>query len=168
MPVAPLAGLPAGVLVLIDANIFVYAFRGLSAECERFLERCVAQRVFGATTLEVVNDVCHRLMLAEAVDEGVIGRPAAVALAGKRDAIKRLHRYWPLTLQIFEMNIAVLALEEPRVRRAHIVRASHGLLTTDSLLVAAAEEKRITNLVTLDSDFDQIAGLTIYKPMDLP
>ena len=75
MPVVPLAGLPAGTLVLIDANIFVYAFRELSTECERFLERCRAQQVFGATTLEVVNDVCHRLMLAEALDEGVIGRP---------------------------------------------------------------------------------------------
>ncbi|MBF6571347.1 MAG: type II toxin-antitoxin system VapC family toxin [Candidatus Binataceae bacterium] len=167
MPVVPLAGLPAGTLVLIDANIFVYAFRELSTECERFLERCRAQQVFGATTLEVVNDVCHRLMLAEALDEGLIGRPAAAALAGKRDAIRRLHRYWPLTIQIFEMNIAVLALQEARVRRAHTVRTSYGLLTTDSLLVAAAEENSIENLVTLDSDFDRIPGLTVYKPTDL-
>jgi predicted nucleic acid-binding protein len=66
------------------------------------------------------------------------------------------------------MNIAVLALQESRVRRAHVVRTSHGLLTTDSLLVAAAEEHHIDNLVTLDSDFDHIAGLTVYKPTDLP
>jgi len=65
------------------------------------------------------------------------------------------------------MNLAVLALEEPRVRRGQQVRISHGLLTTDSLLVAAAEENGITNLVTLDSDFDHIAGLTVYKPTDL-
>jgi len=163
--VLPLVGLPAGALVLVDANIFVYAFRGLSTDCESFLERCRAQQVFGATTLEVVNEVCHRLMLAEAVDKGIISRPAAVALAGKRDSIMRLQRYWPLTTRILEMNLVVLALDESRVRRAHAVRTSYGLLTTDSLLVAAAEENGIRNLVTLDSDFDHVAGLT--KPTDL-
>ena len=65
------------------------------------------------------------------------------------------------------MNIAVLALQEARVRRAHTVRTSYGLLTTDSLIVAAAEENSIENLVTLDADFDQIPGLTVYKPTDL-
>lgn len=167
MPVLPLGALPSAAIVLIDANIFVYALRKLSAECETFLERCRRQQVIGITTLEVVNEVCHRLMLAEAVDEGMITRPAAVALAGKRDSVRRLQRYWPLTSRIFEMNLLVLALEEPRVRHAHTVRTSHGLLTTDSLLVAAAEENRVPNLVTLDSDFDQIPGLTVYKPTDL-
>ncbi len=167
MSVVPLLGLPTGAMALIDANIFVYAFRERSAQCEGLLARCRAQEVFGVTTLEVVNEVTHRLMLAEAVEEHIIGRPLAALLAGKYNSITRLRRYWTLTARIFEMNLAVLALEEPRVRRSQQVRISHGLLTTDSLLVAAAEENSITNLVTLDSDFDHIAGLTVYKPTDL-
>jgi len=95
-------------------------------------------------------------MLAEAVDEGIITRPAAGALAGKRDSVRRLQRYWSLTTLIFEMNLAVLSLEESRVRRAQAVRTSYGLLTTDSRLGAAAEENLIPNLVTLDSDFDTL------------
>ena len=167
MSVVPLLGLPTGARAVIDANIFVYAFRERSAQCEGLLARCRAQEVFGVTTLEVVNEVCHRLMLAEAVEEGIIGRPHAALLAGKHDSITRLRRYWTTTSRIFEMNLAVLALEEPRVRRGQQVRISHGLLTLDSLLVAAAEENSITNLVTLDSDFDHIAELTVYKPTDL-
>ncbi len=167
MPVAPLLGLPARAMVLIDANIFIYALRESSVQCETLLERCRTEDVLGVTTLEVVNDVCHRLMLVEAVDEVVATRASAPALAGKTDAIRRLHRYWALTSRIFDLNIVILALEEPRVHRAHRVRMSHGLLTTDSLLVAAAEENGIENLVTLDADFDQIPGLTVYKPTDL-
>jgi predicted nucleic acid-binding protein len=163
----PLLGLPTGAVAVIDANIFVYAFRELSAQCEGLLARCRAQDVFGVTTLEVVNEVSHRLMLAEAVEEGVIGRPLAALLAGKNSSIARLRKYRTLTTRIFEMNLAVLALEELRVRRAQRVRITHGLLTIDSLLVAAAEENSINNLVTLDSDFDHIAGLTVYKPTDL-
>ena len=167
MSVVPLLGLPTGARAVIDANIFVYAFRERSAQCEGLLARCRAQEVFGVTTLEVVNEVCHRLMLAEAVEEGIIGRPLAALLAGKDDSIARLRRYWTMTTKILEMNLAVLALEEPRARRGQQVRISCGLLTTDSLLVAAAVENSITNLVTLDSDFDHIAGLTVYKPTDL-
>jgi predicted nucleic acid-binding protein len=165
--VAPLLRLPTGAMALIDANIFIYAFRERSAQCEGLLACCRAQEVFGVTTLEVVNEVSHRLMLAEAVEDGIIGRPLAALLAGKHNSISRLRRYWTMTTRIFEMNLVVLKLEEPRVRRGQQVRLSHGLLTTDSLLVAAAEENSITNLVTLDSDFDQIAGLMVYKPTDL-
>ena len=81
MSVAPLLGLPTGAMAVIDANIFVYAFRERSAQCEGLLARCRAQEVFGVTTLEVVNEVTHRLMLAEAVEEGIIGRPLAALLA---------------------------------------------------------------------------------------
>lgn len=167
MPIVPLLNLPSGAMAVIDANIFIYALRELSAQCESLLARCRAQEVFGVTTLEVVNEVCHRLMLAEAVEEGIIGRPAAGLLAGRHQSIARLEKYWTLTSQIFGMNFAVVALEEPRVLRAQMVRTSYGLLTMDSLLVAAAQENGITNLVTLDSDFDDIAGLTVYKPTDL-
>jgi hypothetical protein len=58
-----------------------------------------AQEVFGVTTLEVVNEVSHRLMLAEAVEESIIGRPLAALLAGKHNSIIRLRRYWTLTLE---------------------------------------------------------------------
>jgi predicted nucleic acid-binding protein len=165
--VAPLLDLPAEAMALIDANIFIYALRELSAQCQNLLVRCRSQQVFGVTTLEIVNEVSHRLMLAEAVEEGIISRPLATLLAGRHDAIASLRKYWALTSQMFETNLVVLPLEERRVRRAHVVRTSYGLLTLDSMLVAAAEENGINNLATLDSDFDNIPKLNVYKPTDL-
>lgn len=124
MSAVPLLGLPTGAVPVIDANIFVYAFRELSAQCEGLLTRCRAQEVFGVTTLEVVNEVSHRLMLAEAVEEGVIGRPLAALLAGKKSSIARLQKYWTMTTRIFEMNLAVLALEEAS-RQARSASPNH-------------------------------------------
>jgi predicted nucleic acid-binding protein len=167
VPIAPLRDLSSGTVAVIDANIFIYALRRLSPQCQNLLERCRAQEVFGVTTLEVINEVSHRLMLAEAVEEAIISRPVATLLAGRHDSIARLQRYWTLTAQIFQMNLAVIPLDEPRVRRAQAVRASYGLLTMDSLLVAAAEDNGTTSFVTLDSDFDDISALTVYKPTDL-
>jgi hypothetical protein len=43
----------------------------------------------GVTTAEVVGEICHRLMLKEAMDLGLMGRPAS-ALKGKHDAIRAL------------------------------------------------------------------------------
>ena len=61
----------------------------------------------------------------------------------------------------------VLGSHESRHNRAQRVRAEHGLLTNDSLIVAACLEHDIRSLATRDSDFDQIPELTIYKPTDL-
>jgi predicted nucleic acid-binding protein len=44
----------------------------------------------------------------------------------------------------------------------------HGLLTKDSLVLAAADAYGIEALASRDSDFDNIEWLTVYKPTDVP
>jgi predicted nucleic acid-binding protein len=48
-------------------------------------------------------------------------------------------------------------------------RQDYGLMTTDSLHLGSMNRHSppLTNLVTYDSDFEHIAGLTIWKPMDV-
>lgn len=159
--------LPGGAAVLVDANIFIYAFIRHSDQCRQLLERCKSEEVFGITTAEIVSEVCHRLMLVEAVDAGLITKPSAAELRAKRPEIQRLARYWTLTSQIFKLNIPVLALDDRRLRRAQQVRTTYGLLTNDSLIVAAAHEYGISSLASRDDDFDRVQGLTVYKPADL-
>jgi predicted nucleic acid-binding protein len=70
MAVAPLPNLPDRTFVCIDANIFVYALTGQSAQCRQLIERCVREEVTGVVLFETVNEVAHRFMIAEA--EGVV------------------------------------------------------------------------------------------------
>jgi predicted nucleic acid-binding protein len=147
----------------------INALNQTSRQCMRLLDRCVREKVFGITTIEAVNEVCHRLMLLEAVGTGVIAKHAASLLKRKREAVKKLRRYWELTETILgDLNLAIIPLDEQRVRRAHEIRTQCGLLTNDSLLVAAAREYGIGCIASHDSDFDDIDGITVYKPRDIP
>jgi predicted nucleic acid-binding protein len=163
----PLPALPSGTLVFVDANIFIYGLLGESRQCADLLERCRKEEVAGVTTTEVVGEVCHRLMVKEAMDLGLISRPAASALKSKHDVIRGLRKYWELTVRIFQWNLVVLGSNEARHRVAQRIRSEHGLLTNDSLIAAACLEGDIRSLATRDADFDLIAELTVYRPSDL-
>lgn len=168
MPIEPLSAILPGTPVLIDANIFIYAASAQSAECEQFLQRCTTEDVLGVTTLDIVSEVCHRRMVAEAFEEGLIARQSAPALRRKPDVVRRLHRYQTYIDQIFSLGLLVLELTETRFRHSALVRSRHGLLTTDSLILAAAELYGIEALATRDDDFDEVPWLTVYKPRDIP
>jgi predicted nucleic acid-binding protein len=168
MPARALSAITAGSRVLLDANIFIYAFTGRSVQCREILERSQEGDVAAVTTIEAVNEVCHKLMLLEALERGVIDRISAAALRSKAAQIVRLTTYWKQVERIFDLNIEVLGLAEARARRAHQLRSVLGLLTNDSLIAAAAQEQAIANLATSDRDFDRINWLSTYRPTDLP
>lgn len=163
----PLPALPGGTLVFVDANIFIYGLLGQSRQCAHLIERCQKEEVAGVTTTEVVGEVCHRLMVKEAMDLGLIRRPAASALKSKHDAIRGLRKYWELTARIFRWNLVVLGSNEARHRAAQRIRNDHGLLTNDSLVVAACFEHDIRSLASRDADFRLIPELKVYGPSDL-
>ena len=163
----PLPALPRGALVFVDANIFIYGLLGESRQCAHLIERCRKEEVAGVTTTEVVGEVCHRLMVKEAMDLGLIRRPAAAALKSKHDAIRGLRKYWELTARIFRWNLVVLGSNEARHRTAQRIRDAYGLLTNDSLVAAACFEHDIQSLASRDTDFDLITELKVYSPSDL-
>jgi predicted nucleic acid-binding protein len=47
------------------------------------------------------------------------------------------------------------------------MRSRYGVLTNDSLILAAMNEYGIGCLATRDRDFDHVAQLTVYKPTDI-
>ena len=93
MAVESLPKLPAGIDIFLDANVFIYAFGGQSKQCLELLFRCAREEVYGVTAIEAINEVTHRLMLAEALATGVIRRARAQDLRGKTEAIRRLGLY---------------------------------------------------------------------------
>ena len=155
--VESLPNLPAGVDIFLDANVFIYAFGGQSKQCLDLLFRCAREEVYGVTTIEAINEVTHRLMLAEALAAGVIRRARAQDLRGKTEVIRQLRQYWVHVDKIFNLNILILKPDENRLQRAHAMRSRYGLLTNDSLILAAMNEYGIGCLATRDRDFDHVA-----------
>jgi predicted nucleic acid-binding protein len=167
MPAFALSSLPVGREVLLDANVIAYALQGRSLQCEELLRRSSRGEISAFTTTEVLSDVCHRLMLAEAQSRGLIARANASNLQGKSRVICQLQDYWTRLSTFTTQPIAILPLDEFRFVRAQPIRRDHGLMTNDSLLLAAAEVFGIEALATNDADFETVPWIEIYKPTDL-
>ncbi len=167
MPPDTLPNLPHGIDVLLDANIFIYAFGKQSQQCSDLLARCAREEVFEITTLEVINEVTHRMMLMGAVATGVNARTSAWDLRGKPQTIRGLTQYWTQASRIFGLNLLILNSDELRLHQAQSIRSGHGLLTNDSLIIAAMEEYGIPYFASRDDDFDHIPDVTVFKPTDL-
>src|SRR5215470_16130991 len=114
----PLPEVPAGTALLLDSNIFIYAFCGESEQCARLIERCRNEELLGVTTGEVIGEVCHRLMIREALESGAIPRPIVAAFKVKPDTVAGLRTYWDLTVGIFRSNLLLIGSVEERHLRA--------------------------------------------------
>ena len=168
MPVSPLPSLPEGSDVLIDANIFIYGLLGSSAQCTALLDRCNAEEIHGYTTVEVVNEVCHRLMVYEAVAKRLAVKPTAASLRAAGEQISSLSDYWVQTSRIIGGNFLIMPLDELRLVGASRLRGQYPLLTNDSLLLAAADQFGLPALASNDSDFAVVPWLQVYRPQDVP
>jgi predicted nucleic acid-binding protein len=168
MPIQSLERIPDGSDVFIDANIFIYGLGGLSAQCKRFLDRCSREEVIGISLFEIVNNATHRFMLAEAHSKGLISKESASGLRGKFKYVPNLTIYWQNTERILNLNLLLIAIDEPIIRVAHSERQNTGLLTNDSMIVSCMRSYGVSYLATSDNDFERVSGIMVFRPEDLP
>lgn len=81
--------IPAGSLCVVDTNVLLYAEQGISAQAQRLLHRCGTGELLVRLPQTVWHELCHKLMLGEALMAGHIagGNPAA-KLARKPEAVR--------------------------------------------------------------------------------
>lgn len=160
--------LQAGDQVFLDANIFIYHFLGQSADCRQLLSLCHQGTLRGITASFIVAEVMHRLMTAEAVARQLITSSQVVKkLREQPDIVRQLQTPNQCVPQIKAMKIEIAPLTAATLEASATVRTVTGLLTNDSLLVAAMQELGLQKLATLDQDFSRVSGLLVYQPADL-
>jgi predicted nucleic acid-binding protein len=150
----------AGERIGLDANVFVYHFCGSSAQATNLLERVERAEVSAATTQEVLFEVMHRLMAAEASAAGLIaGSNPLRSLKRRPEIVRGLHEYYRDTMAIAAIGVEVLAPLPNPLRASQRYREQFGLLTRDSVLAATLEDHGIRKLVTADRDFMRVSGI---------
>lgn len=161
--------LPHGALVFIDANIFVYHFSGVSAECQTLLKRVERKELRAATGAHIVLEVLHRLMTIEAISKGLItpGQPAK-KLKKNPDLIKQLGDYAKCLDEIRSLSVRVHPVTTRQIRNSEAIRSSYGMMTNDSVTAAMMSSYKITNVASLDSDLGRAPGIVLYQPTDVP
>ena len=160
---------PAGTLIFIDANIFIYHFTGASHQSSAFLSRCEAKQLEGLTAVHVLAEVAHRLMMIEAVRKGLVA-PGGVAakLREHPEIVRSLTDYQVGIDTVLSAGIRIIPITPEDLSLSAAVRGSIGLLVNDSLTAAVVQRERIPALATSDRDFDRVHGLRLYSPSDLP
>jgi len=165
-----LDSVPNGSDVLIDANVFVYGLTAKSAQCKTLLERCSREEVSGMTLFEVVHEATHTFMNGEALQKGLFDgqqEKGAKYLSKHPEQVKVLTDYWVNIVRLLALNLLVLPMEQDIVEGAQAERVNAGLLTNDSLIVAAMREYGISKIATNDRQFETVAGISVFSPTDV-
>ena len=154
--------------IFIDANIFIYHFTGVSDQSSYFLSRCEAGDLKGVTSVNVLLEVLHRLMMIEAIRKKLAQPPNIVKKIRKSpEKIKQLSEYFINTQRILEMGIIVKPIFNETILKSQIYRAGYGLMVNDSLIVTCMDDEGIKGLASNDDGFMKVPGLSVYKPMDV-
>lgn len=162
-----LVALPSGARVFIDANIFIYHFTQVpqTASCTAFLQRVETGDLLGVTSIVVLAEVAHRLMILEAIRTfGFSSRTAVKSLKDSPTLVRQLFHYKEATERIPSFNITVEPVTFAHLQTAQELSALHGLLTNDSLIVAVAQSLALVDIASNDSDLTIVPGLTIWRP----
>jgi predicted nucleic acid-binding protein len=163
-----LAAIRKGDLVLLDANIIIYAITNSSAQCRTLLTRCATGDVQGIIGGQQLAEVVHRLMLAEARENGWItgGNPAR-QLAGQPERIRRLSRYEDAVKGLIATGVRVEPVQREDFFQAMSIQRQAGLMTNDALMAAVADRLRVEAIASADKTLTNVRGLVIYQPDDL-
>lgn len=154
--------------VFVDATIFIYHFTGSSTECREFLRKCEKGELRAVTSVTVLAEATHRLMMIEAVSRKLVTAGNVAQKLRKSPAtVKKLRLYQEQVEKIPLLGIEIIPLDLGIVLSAAALRAKCGLMPNDSLIVAAALARGIEQLASADSDFAAIDGITVYRPADL-
>jgi uncharacterized protein len=128
-------------VILVDSNVPMYlvgAAHPHKADAQRALERLVAEQRRLVTDAEVLQEILHRYT---AIDRRDAIQPAFDVLLATVDAV------FPIDASIVE-------------RAKAVVLARRALSARDAIHAAVMEQQGITEILSFDSGFDALPGIT--------
>lgn len=176
-----LDNLPGGASIFVDTNIFHFHFEGKSLSCTNFINRISYGEIEAYVNVQVLSDLLHKLMLAEAVAKGCTLKKDAQALKWylkkQREAKQTLvlTDYQVLFEYITSIGLHVLPMNEKLLVDTKAERVQYYLMTGDSLHLGTMNRRKIgrklmplQHIATNDGDFAYIPGITAWQPQDIP
>jgi predicted nucleic acid-binding protein len=163
------ADLPTGSTVFLDASVFIHHFEPnvlYGPASTDLLERIENQDVTGFTSTHVLSEAAHRLMTIEAMqDFGWKSAGIALKLRNHPAEVKTLKRYRVALQEIPLFGIRILTIDPADLDRAAALSQQTGLLHNDALIVALMQTHGLTNLASVDPDFNSVPWITRHEPI---
>lgn len=167
-----LLDLPAGVRVFVDANVLAYHFATapseLQASVRHFLTSIRPQGIWAFTSPLVMLEVVHRALVVEARREHHLATSLEAVNYLKRqpEAVKAIQARLPnIASDLFNrFGIRIESVTYQHLHASRRIRLQHGLMATDSVVVAMMHDLKLQHLVTNDRDFERVPGITVWLP----
>jgi predicted nucleic acid-binding protein len=158
--------------IFIDANIFLTTILGTgrqAAASARFLEDADSGIFPTATSVVVLNEVIHRLIIGSIVNSsGVAPESAVHQLKLHPELIRDAGEVFEILDDIRSIHsMKIFGISPATFDRSLGVMREWGLLGNDALHVACMEEYAISTIATYDRDFSRVTGIKIRKPAEV-
>ena len=172
MPIMDLRLLPTDSRVFVDTNIFDYHFRGKSITCTAFMNRVALDEVTAFVNTQVLSDLLHKMMLAEAATKGYCRYGAThlkAWLAANRQMAGNLTDYQTAFENTLALGLKVIRISKQLLVDTKSERTAFSLMTGDSLHLGNMNRHtpQIVDIATRDGDFAHIPTLNVWQPMDV-
>ena len=161
-----LSEFPAGGSLFLDANIFLEHLLNGEPACTALFQRISAGEIRAVTSVIVLAEVRHRLLLTEAVRRGYVSEAtrALQVLRTRPDILRHLHICDTSLNLLLETPLRIISVTPAQFRAAQHLSLRHHLLTNDALHLAALRAVRLRHLASADRDFRVIPRLTVWYP----
>ncbi|NPV62353.1 MAG: PIN domain-containing protein [Methanotrichaceae archaeon] len=161
-----LSQVPSDERIFIDANIFLYSVFGHAVygkSCNEFLRRVENDEIKAFTSDLALNEVFHKLMIAEIAElEGIETNNAARMIKRQPKIIGELNRVWAEMELICSFGISILNMgaypEFFRLSKEYMLTAA------DAAHLAAMESSGIASMASNDRDFQRVPWLKLWQP----
>lgn len=114
----------------------------------------------------VLNELLHRLIIAEAVGKELVSSPQEAVAQIKRnpDIISQLSVAWELHQDLIKMPFELVDEAKGLTDLTYYFSKELKLMAKDAAITASAHAYNIKDIISNDRDFERIPWLTCWRP----
>ncbi len=163
------SSIPAGTLVFIDANIFLYGVfddPDFGEASYKFIKRVEGGNIKGVTSTLALDEVLFKMLTMEASNKlGVSLKKAVDSLKKHPERFAALDTPWKNIEKIQNMsNLTILGISPAIFKDAVEVSKANKLLPHDATHAAVMKTMHLEDIATNDADFERVEGIKVWKP----
>jgi len=164
-----LEDIPFGTRAIFDSNILVYWIMDhprFADTCEMAVQNVEDRKIQGVIPAVVLNELLHRLMIAEAVELGLVSSPqdAVTRIKKKPEIISRLSIAWEVYTELKNIPFEMPDDAKDHTDLTYNFSKDLNLMAKDAAITAFAQSRNIEHIITNDRDFERVPFLTCWKP----
>jgi len=158
--------------IFIDANIFIYNALDhplYGDSCSNFLNRVECGLIDGVITTHVIDEVLFKILTAKAscyLDKTTIWdiKDKMKDVSFSKKVYSAVWKYADYLDELTSYGVTILPADMGTIMRSVELGEKYGLLTTDSIHLAAMMRHKICNIATNDSDFERVDLVAVWNP----